>query len=449
MINTTHIVLLGCLFTSASMVAMAAPSAEAKAPVAQAQTATQSAPPTPARLRAMSTLRLLRLGRKALDAEMDTQEFATGLDAAKIASSRGDREATRLMAKIMARHEVVVQGIDRARLEQRLRFEALRGASSSVLAVAGMYDRGEGVPVDTKKAAEWYLWGARVGHERAMAYAAYAYGTGRGLERNEAAALKWLDGVNEGRQRSTLLEIGWALALGTEGATDMASALRFFERAAQLKPSIAYQIAIDLERGTRGIQNREAAGQLIKIAAERGDSAAAMHMANALSGSSNIEDQRQAVQWYSLAALDKTNLAAGQTLSRLLTLRPADELISLIVAGLDKATAAGNSEALIGLAHAYADGIGVNASQEKAASLLQVAVDSGIPEAKYRLGLMYKSGIGVSADLNKAVELISSARESGFPLAAVALSSMTEPALSGSVNEAGNGPSAAPNAVAQ
>ncbi|MPR06754.1 tetratricopeptide repeat protein [Microvirga tunisiensis] len=148
-------------------------------------------------------------------------------------------------------------------------------------------------------------------------------------------------------------------------------------------------------------------------------------------------------------ALDKTNLAAGQTLSRLLTLRPADELISLIVAGLDKATAAGNSEALIGLAHAYADGIGVNASQEKAASLLQVAVDSGIPEAKYRLGLMYKSGIGVSADLNKAVELISSARESGFPLAAVALSSMTEPALSGSVNEAGNGPSAAPNAVAQ
>jgi TPR repeat protein len=62
---------------------------------------------------------------------------------------------------------------------------------------------------------------------------------------------------------------------------------------------------------------------------------------------------------------------------------------------------------------------------------------------------MYKSGIGVSADLNKAVELISSARESGFPLAAVALSSMTEPALPGSVNETGNGPSAAPNAVAQ
>jgi TPR repeat protein len=172
-------------------------------------------------------------------------------------------------------------------------------------------------------------------------------------------------------------------------------------------------------------------------------------MANALSGSSNIEDQRQAVQWYSLAALDKTNLAAGQTLSRLLTLRPADELISLIVAGLDRAAAVGNSEALIGLAHAYADGIGVTASPEKAASLLQVAADSGIPEAKYRLGLMYKSGIGVSADLNKAVELISSARESGFPLAAVALSSMTEPALSSTVNEAGNGPSAAPNAVAQ
>jgi TPR repeat protein len=449
MIKTTRIVFLSCFLTSASLVAMAASAQDAKAPAAQAPSTIQPAPFTPAQLRAMSTVRLLRLGHKALEAEMDTQDFATGLEAAKIASSRGDREATRLLAKIMARHEVVLQGVDQAKLERRLRFEALRGASSSVLAVAGMYDRGEGVPVDTKKAAEWYLWAARVGHERAMAYAAYAYGTGRGLERNEAAALKWLDGVNEGRQRSTLLEIGWALALGTEGTTDMASALRFFERAAQLKPSIAYQIAVDLERGTRGIQNREAAGQLIRIAAERGDSAAAMHMANALSRGNNEEDQRQAVQWYSLAALDKTNLAAGQTLSRLLTLRPADELISLIITGLDKAATAGNTEALIGLAYAYANGIGVDASPEKAANLLQAAADSGNSEAKYRLGLMYKSGLGVTADLKKAIELMSSARESGFPLAAVALSSMTEPAMTGSAEESGNGPAVVPQAVAQ
>lgn len=441
MIKTTQIVFLSCLFASASSAVTAASPPEAKAP---ASSITQPAPPTQVQLRAMSTLRLLRLGQKALNAEMDTQDFATGLDAAKIASSRGDREATRLMAKIMARHEVALQGIDRARLERRLRFEALRGASSSVLAVAGMYDRGEGVPVDTKKAAEWYLWAARVGHERAMAYAAYAYGTGRGLERNGAAALKWLDGVNEGRKRSTLLEIGWALALGTEGTTDMGSALKFFEQAAQLKPSIAYQIATELERGTRGVQNREAAEQLIKIAAERGDSGAAMHLANALSSSNTIEDQQQAVRWYSLAALDRNNLAAGQTLSRLLTLRPADELISPIIAGLDKAAAAGNTEALIGLAHAYADGIGVGASPEKAASLLQVAVDSGNSEAKYRLGLMYKSGLGVNADLNKAIELMSSARESGFPLAAVALSTMT-----GSAEDAGKASPVAPSAVAQ
>jgi TPR repeat protein len=446
MIKVTRIVLLSCLFASASSVSMAASSTDAKAP---AVAAAQPAPPTQAQLRAMSTLRLLKLGQKALDAEMDTPDFAAGLDAAKIASSRGDREATRLMAKIMARHEVVLQGVDRAKLERRLRFEALRGASSSVLAVAGMYDRGEGVPVDTKKAAEWYLWAARIGHERAMAYAAYGYGTGRGLERNEATALKWLEGVNEGRQRSTILEIGWALAQGTEGTTDMASALRFFEHAARLKPSVAYQVALDLERGTRGIQNREAAVQLIKIAAQRGDSSAAMHMASALSGSGSVEDQRQAVQWYSLAALDKTNLAAGQILSRLIALRPADELIALIVAGLDKAAAAGNGEALVGLAHAYADGIGVETSPERAASLLQVAADAGVPEAKYKLGLMYKSGLGVGADLDKAIALMSSARESGFPLAAVALSSMAESGATSSVGEAGGVPSATPNAVAQ
>jgi TPR repeat protein len=435
MMRTTQIVLLSSLMVSIAPDVMAASNTGSPAQPRSSQAAFPTAPPTQAQLKAMSTMRLLRLGQKALTVEMDTQDFVTGLDAVKIASARGDREATRLMAKIMARHQIILGADDRAKLERRFRFEALRGASSSVLAIASMYDRGDGVPADAKKAAEWYLWAARVGHERAMAHAAYAYGTGRGLERNEGTALKWLDSVNEGRQRSTLLEIGWALVLGTEGSKDMSAALRFFERAAQIKPSVVYQVALDLERGTRGVQDREAAGHLIRVAAERGDSGAATHLANSLSGSSNIEDQRRAVQWYGLAAQDKTNTAAGQSLARLLALRPSGEIVSEIVAALEKAKAAGNTEALVGLAHAYSEGIGVDVSPERAAALLQEASDAGHPEAKYKLGLMYKSGSGVTADLKKAVELMTSARDGGYPLAAVALSSMTEPVTTNSVGE--------------
>jgi TPR repeat protein len=296
-----------------------------------------------------------------------------------------------------------------------------------------MYDRGDGVPVDVKKAAEWYLWAARVGNKRAMASVAYAYGTGRGLERNEEAAVKWLHEVNPGRSRMTLVDIGWALATGSEGASDMTAALRFFERAAQINPNVAYQVAMDFERGTKGVQDREAAGYLIKVAAERGDSAAATHLANMLAGSDKIEDQRQAVQWYTLAAQDKENAAAGQGLARFLALRSQSELVPTIVAGLQKAADAGNREALIGLAQAYTDGTGVEASSERAVKLLQQAADAGIPEAKYRLGLMYKSGIGVEIDMKKAIELMSSAQESGFPLAAVALSNMTEASSTSSV----------------
>lgn len=433
--RTMQIVLLSSLVASIAPSAMAAPNPGGGSQGRSPQTAVPAAPPTQAQLRAMSTMRLLRLGQKALVVEMDTQDFVTGLDAVKIASARGDREATRLMAKIMARHQIILGADDRAKLERRFRFEALRGASSSVLAIANMYDRGDGVPVDVKKAAEWYLWAARVGHERAMAHAAYAYGTGRGLERNEATALKWLESVNEGRQRSTLLDIGWALVLGTEGLRDMPAALRFFERAAQIKPNTVYQVALDLERGTRGVQDRDAAGHLIRIAAERGDSGAAMHLANALSSSSNVEDQRRAVQLYSLAAQDKTNIAAGQSLSRLLALRPSEELVADTVTALKKAAAAGNTEALIGLAHAHSEGIGVEPSPERAAALLQEAADAGLPEAKYKLSLMYKSGVGVPADLGKAVDLMTSAQESGYPLAAVALSSMREPVLTNSVEE--------------
>lgn len=430
MIRTSHILLLSCLVTST---AIAAPSRQEQ--VAPETPASASAGPSAAQLKAMSTARLLKLGQAALTAKIDAPAFATGLEALKVASSRGDRVATRLLAKVIARHEIDIAGSGRSKLESKLRYEALRGASSSVLAVAGMYDRGDGVPVNTKKAAEWYLWAARVGNRRAMAHVAYAYGTGRGVERNEEAALKWLEDVNPGRSRITLVEIGWALAAGTEGPADMPAALRFFERAAQISPNVVYKVAMDLERGTNGVQDREAAGHLIRVAAERGDSAAATHLANMLAGSDKLEDQRQAVQWYSLAALDRENAAAGQGLSRLLALRPNSELVPNIITGLEKAAEAGNREALIGLAQAFSDGTGVEASPERAASLLQQAADAGIPEAKYRLGLMYKSGIGVDMDMEKAIALMSSAQESGFPLAAVALSSMMEPSATSSVAE--------------
>jgi TPR repeat protein len=431
MIRTTHIMLLSCLMTSTALAAPAA--APARHGNVTETPAAASSGPTMAQLRAMSTARLLKLGETALKAQVDTPAFTTGLDALQVASSRGDRVATRLLAKVMARHEVGIEGASRSKIESKLRYEAMRGASSSVLAIAGMYDRGEGVPVDVKKATEWYLWAARVGNKRAMAHVAYAYGAGRGVDRNEEASLKWLGDVNDGRTRMTLVEIGWALATGAEGPADMPAALRYFERAAQISPNVAYKVAMDLERGTNGVQDRDAAGHLIKVAAERGDSAAATHLANMLAGSDKIEDQRQAVQWYTLGAQDKENTAAGQGLARLLALRSKSEIVPNIIDGLEKAAAAGKQEALIGLAQAYSEGTGVAASPEKAASLLQKAADAGLPEAKYRLGLMYKSGTGVDMNLGKAIELISSAQESGFPLAAVALSSMTEPTATSSV----------------
>jgi len=438
MIRRTHILLLSCFLTSSALAAPAkqenvAPPAPAATPVG----------PSAAQLKNMPTVRLLKLGQAALTAKVETPAFATGLEALKIASSRGDRFATRMLGKLIARYELAIAPNAPSRIESKLRYEALRGASSSVLAVASMYDRGDGVPVNTKKAAEWYLWAARVGNRRAMANVAYAYGTGRGVERNEETALKWLQDVNPGRSRMTLVDIGWALATGSEGPADMPAALRYFERAAQISPNVAYQVALDLERGTNGVQDREAAGHLIKVAAERGDSAAATHLANMLAGSTKPEDQRQAVQWYTLAAQDKDNAAAGQGLSRFLALRPSNDLVPLIIAGLQKAADAGNREALIGLAQAYAEGTGVEASPERAAGFLQQAADAGIPEAKYRLGLMYKSGTGVSMDLNKAIELMSSAQESGFPLAAVALSSMVEPSATSSVADPGQKPNEA------
>src|SRR5689334_22517889 len=99
MIRTSHIVLLSCLLASA---ALAAPERQENALAASAPAQTSL---IPAKLKAMPTARLLKLGQAALTADAETPAFTTGLDALKVASSRGDRVATRMLGKVMARRD--------------------------------------------------------------------------------------------------------------------------------------------------------------------------------------------------------------------------------------------------------------------------------------------------------------------------------------------------------
>lgn len=61
----------------------------------------------------------------------------------------------------------------------------------SMYQIGYMYDNGEGVPQDTKEAAQWYLKAAEKGHARAQYRMGLFYATGTGVEKNMKEAEKW------------------------------------------------------------------------------------------------------------------------------------------------------------------------------------------------------------------------------------------------------------------
>jgi TPR repeat protein len=89
-----------------------------------------------------------------------------------------------------------------------------------------------------------------------------------------------------------------------------------------------------------------------------------------------------------------------------------------------KGAAAGDAEAMTGLAHALIDGRGIDKDVEKGLSWLKKAVDKGNAEATYALGVIALEGKLAARDPSEALRLFTSASEASYAPAMVDLGLM-------------------------
>jgi hypothetical protein len=84
---------------------------------------------------------------------------------------------------------------------------------------------------------------------------------------------------------------------------------------------------------------------------------------------------------------------------------------------LHKSAESGDSQAMLMLASAFFDGVGVTQDKAKGLEWYKKAADSGNAVARYNLGVLYFDGDGVKQDRKKSLEWYRKAAENGHSLA--------------------------------
>lgn len=131
-----------------------------------------------------------------------------------------------------------------------------------------------GVP-NYKRAFEFFHRAAALGHVRAMEYVAVAYQTGRGAEKNQAEAEKWLRRSVERGSANAMFNLALLISEGLPGQATEAEAFRLMERAASRGLLVAYyHLAKYSDLGSGTARNAVAGAQYLFDAVRKGSVAA-------------------------------------------------------------------------------------------------------------------------------------------------------------------------------
>ena len=207
-----------------------------------------------------------------------------------------------------------------------------------------MYANGEGVEEDEAESAKWYslaLEGyrraAKAGDAEAQNSLGWMYERGHGVEQNEAEAAKWYRLAIEGYRRAAEAgdiesqnTLGLKYVNGDGVAQDDAEALKWFRRAAEAGHIDAqHNLGVMYHYG-RGVgQNFEEAAEWYRRAAESGHADAQNNLGSMYvegRGIPQIQDNRLAYMWFSLAA-DQGNELAPRNLENVKNSMTPEQII--------------------------------------------------------------------------------------------------------------------------
>lgn len=164
---------------------------------------------------------------------------------------------------------------------------AAQDYTNAMVALGGLYEQGQGVPLDYKKAMEWFEKAAAQGDAPACHAIALAHLNGRGkvVPVDKPKAIQWLKrGADKGDPQSQYA-LGGVLLTGEGIKKDVAAARKWFLRAAwQNEPRAQLQLGRMLRDGLGGTKDLVRSAMWINLAVNN-------RVLDAMSDFNNLRDQ--------------------------------------------------------------------------------------------------------------------------------------------------------------
>ena len=297
---------------------------------------------------------------------------------------------------------------------------AARGYQYAQYSLAGLYSRGKGVPQDDKKALELYTLAAAQGFPYAAWELGKRYRDGIGCTSDErqparyfSAAYKGFRTLADQRPDDRLqYRIGWMLLHGVGTERDETAALEWLEKSAELKNTYAeYQMAkhILANPSAKRERTRQAVDWLTH-AAEAGLDCAQYALGKLYrDGGPVAQDMTQAVIRFSQAA-ERGNQYAMYALGKL-RLEADDPAAAR--RWFQQSADLGNQFAQYRLGKLLLCGDGVAKDTAGAVRWLTESAEQGNQYAQYALGKLYLLGKDIPQDRESAVRWFTLAAEQG------------------------------------
>jgi TPR repeat protein len=261
---------------------------------------------------------------------------------------------------------------------------AEKGDSRAQLALAALYERGQGVPRDPRRAFQWYQKAAASGLPEALHDLGVKYYGGSGVERNvtEAARL-WKQAAEKGLTPAKT-KLGFLYYRGEGIERDPQKAVQWYSQAATAgDPEAQYNLGLMYARGDAVARNYATAAEWMGKSADAGYARAQTDYALLyLSGQGVKQDTAIAEQY------------------------------------LRRAAAQDQGDALYYLALLYIHGQGVAQDREQGMKLLERAAAKGVPQAKLELGEMRRAQAPSATPVAAAKPAQSNPAGTGMPKAA-------------------------------
>ena len=226
------------------------------------------------------------------------------LEKTKEAAENGDQAAQYQVAGAFQRGEGVPR--DDGRAADYYRRAAEQGHAKAQNNLAVMYLQGQGVKKDEKEAAKWFRKAAEQGAALAQDTLGMMYARGLGVPKDGLEAVKWYEKAAEQGLAEAQMHLGQLYYLGTDGVPqDYAAAAPWLAKAAERGNTWSQNtLGVMKENGEGIAENVKEAAELFRKAAEMGDpmgqfNYGRIHTVDTLGVA---RDAAQAYQWLTLSA---------------------------------------------------------------------------------------------------------------------------------------------------